>query len=495
MKHGAWIGIAAIGLSLAACESKSGTGGVRGRVVNAAGTPARGVRVMLDGREGRSAITDVRGEFRLGAKAGSHVVVASHAVANAGASVEVEVEIGENADVGDVVLQDCDEIIIMAGGDPNAPDGGEGGEEGGTEPGDPTYPCTVEPPPPPPELVTIESFESDWASGWLDSWGLYGYGDDADAMAAIDFFVGGDFTAGGTTTIHIDEQTATAGLINAYAGLFTYDSYGYYYFITSGDLTVTVGDDGDGDPSTVAFQFSGSNLEFAYYDWAGTTDTAYVAKVNAASAAGTAYVYTPPEPPTEDVTIPTFVADWKDLYLCVACTMDGGDALFVYAWDSTNGADLSLFAPVAALPAGSSLLTASPDFSNEIYGGASFYGVDGNGGWFYVLDHLTANVGGPIAAGAELSLVLTDAQFDYQFADGGVVVQEGAPTDGGNGGSAPGDPTEPTEPPASEFQLFIGSADVSGIVNAFDHGCDDGNGGGTEPGPGGEVPPSEPQPH
>lgn len=472
MRYGALIGIAAMGLSLAACESKSGTGGVRGRVVSAAGTPARGVRVMLDGRDGRSAITDVRGEFRLGAKAGSHVVVASHAAQNAGATVEVDVEIGENADVGDVVLQDCDEIVVMAGGDPSSPDGGEGG--GGTEPGDPTYPCTVEPPPPPPASITIESLEADWASGWLDSWGLYGYGDDADAMAAIDFFVGGDFTAGGTSTIHIDAETATAGLINAYAGLFTYDTYGYYYFITSGDLTITVADDGDDDPSTVAFQFSGANLEFSYYDWSGESDASYVAKVNAASAAGTAYVYTPPEPPTEDVTIPTFVADWKDLYLCEACTIDGGDALFVYAWDSANGADLSLFAPVSALPAGSTLLEASPDFSNEIYGGASYYGVDGDKGWFYVLDHLTATVGGPITAGAELSLVLTDAQFDYQFADGGVVVQEGGTTT---------EPAEPAEPPASEFQLFIGSADVSGVVNALDHGC------GTEPGTGGEPQP------
>ena len=461
-----WMTAAVIAAGVSGCNlfESSGSGTVRGRVVDANGQPIRGARVALDKVGGRTTMSNVRGEFRLGgARDGAHTVIAYSVAQDAGGSIAAEVSDGDVVDVGDVILMDCD--VIVAGGGVN--------EDGSIEPGsDPSIePCVVEPPPPPAANVTIASLEGEYASGFVDPWGVYGYADDSSEAAGFDFWISADLTAGGSFSDHVVNDYAN-GLVEAHVGLFTYadpSGWGYYYVLREGDITVTVTDDGDGDPSTLSFAFSGSNLVFDYANWNGGIDSTHTATVGAASASGTAWQYIPPEPPTADITLATFVADWKYISLCPQCGMEGGDLIFVYAYDETNQADLSLYAPVSSLTLGGSTLLES-NWESEVYGWASYYG-DGNY-WGYDLSHLTATAGSTLASGELFNLTLSDAQFDYIDAyGGGVVVME----DGSNGGDDPSAP--PAEPPTSEFQLFIGSADLSAIVDEYT--CD-----GTEPAPG-----------
>jgi hypothetical protein len=206
------------------------------------------------------------------------------------------------------------------------------------------------------------------------------------------------------------------------------------------------------------------------------------ASVGAASVNGLAWVWLPPEPPTADITIPTLVADWKEIYFCAACGFDGGDALYVYAFDSVNGADLGLFLPVDALATpGSTAVTGSWDGSTGVFGGASYHHDAGS--WYYDLGSATINVGSDaIVVGENLALSLSNGVFNYYWADGGV---------GGGGGEVEPQPAFTTEddpapvPPAQVFHLFIGSADLSGIVNDAGHGN---GGGGTTPPPDGSEP-------
>ena len=120
-------------------ESKSGT--VRGRVVDTNGQPISGVRVALDRVGGRTTVSNIRGEFRLGgASAGDHTVLAYSVAQDAAGFVDADVNDGDVVDVGDVFLTDCDEIELN-GGTPG-PDGTV------TDGGDPSImPCVMEPPP------------------------------------------------------------------------------------------------------------------------------------------------------------------------------------------------------------------------------------------------------------------------------------------------------------------------------------------------------------
>lgn len=435
-------------------ESKSGT--VRGRVVGANGQPVSGVRVALDRVGGRTTVSNVRGEFRLGgASAGDHTLLAYSVAQDAAGSVNADVDDGDVVDVGDVFLTDCDEL--QAG----APNGGMESDGTVTDGGDPSVqPCVMEPPPPPDEHVSIASLSGDYADGFVDPWGVYGYADDSSEMAGFDFWVSADLTAGGTFSDHVINDYEN-GVVEAHVGLFTYgdsNGWGHYYLLREGDITVTVSDDGDGDPSTLSFSFSGENLVFDYAGWNGI-DSAYTATVGSADAAGTAWQYIPPEPPTADITIAPFIADWKYISLCPACAIDGGDSLYIYAFDETNVADISLMLPVSALALGGTT-TVTGNWETEIYGWASVY--SDAGGWGYDLDHTTVTAGDAIVSGETFALTLTDAQFNYIDAyGGGVVVIDGDGT--GNGGAEPA----PSEPPVSDFQLFIGSADLSSIVDEF----------------------------
>ena len=455
-------------------ESKSGT--VRGRVVGANGQPISGVRVALDRVGGRTTLSNQRGEFRLGgASAGDHTLLAYSVAQDAAGSAPADVNDGDVVDVGDVFLTDCDEIEL------GAPNGGETQPDGTIDDGgDPNvYPCVMEPPPPPDEHVSIASLEGDYADGYVDPWGVYGYADDSSEMAGFDFWISADLTAGGTFSDHVINDYNN-GVVEAHVGLYTYgdaSGWGYYYVLREGDITVTVSDDGDGDPSTLSFSFSGENLVFDYAGWEGI-DPNYTATVGSAVAAGTAWQYIPPEPPTADITIAPFITDWSYISLCPACAIDGGDSLYVYAFDQTNQADLSLMVPVSALALGGST-TLTGSWETEIYGWASVY--SDAGGWGYDLDHTTVTAGASIVSGEAFALTLADAQFNYIDAYGGGVVV----LDGSNGG-AEGGAVPPSEPPVSEFQLFIGSADLSAIIDDFS--CGDG-GVGTEPGNGGEASP------
>ena len=292
--------------------------------------------------------------------------------------------------------------------------------------------------------------------------------------AGFDFWVSADLTAGGTFSDHVINDYNN-GVVEAHVGLFTYgdeSGWGHYYVLREGDVTVTVSDDGDEDPSTLSFSFSGTNLVFDYAGWEGI-DSNYTATVESANAAGTAWQYIPPTPPTADVTIAPFITDWSYISLCPACAIDGGDSLYVYAFDQTNSADISLMLPVSALALGGTA-TVTGNWETEIYGWASIY--SDAGGWGYDLDHTSITAGASIVSGEMFALSLADAQFNYIDAyGGGVVVMEGDTSTGNDGGQP-----APTEPPVSEFQLFIGSADLSAIIDEYYCGEP-----GVEPGSGG----------
>lgn len=450
----------AVAAGLGGCEvDRSGTGTVRGRVVDVTGQPISGARVAVDRLGGRSTVTNARGEFRIAAKDGQRTLLAFSVALDAGASTQVAVTDGDVVDAGDVTLVDCTVLAEAAPGGAPAPD------EDGMMPSDgsdPSMPCLYEPPPPPAEHVSIASLAGDFASGFVDPWGVSGYADDSSAQAGFDFWIAADVAAGGAFSGHVVNDY-TNGIVEAHVGLFTYGDatgWGHYYLLREGDVSVTVTDDGDGDPSTLAFTFSGSNLVFEYAGWNGI-DGGYTADVGAATASGDAWQWIPPSPPAEDVTLGTFVADWKYLSLCPACATDGGDAIYVYAWDGANQADLSLSLPVSALALGGS---AEVSGANEVFGWASVY-TDG-GGWGYELGHLTASAGETLASGELFALAISDAQFDYVDAYTAlppVTAEDGETTPGGDGGT----PSEP--PPVSEFQLFIGSGDLSAVVD--DYGC------------------------
>lgn len=448
----------AVATGLAGCDiDRSGGGTVRGRVVDASGQPISGARVSVDRLGGRSTLTNVRGEFRIAAKDGDRTLLAFSTQLDAGGAIDVQVTDGDVVDAGDVTITDCDILIAGLDGGPGTSEGGDGLIS--PDASDPWMPCIYEPPPPPAEHITIASLTGDYADGFIDTWGVYGYADDSSEQAGFDFWIPADLTGGGTFSGHVVNDYAN-GIVQAHVGLFTYadaesSGWGHYYVLREGDVTVTVADDGDGDPSTLSFSFSGTNLVFEYAGWNGI-DPAFTAAVGNASANGTAWRYLPPAPPTEDVTITTFVADWKYISLCVACT-DGGDSLYVYAWDGTNQADVSLYVPVSALTLGGS----AELFPDEAHGWASIYTPAG--GWGYNLHSLTATAGETLASGELFELSIADARFDYA-AGYGYSTPGGDESEGGT--MNPGEPPPPIE---SEFQLFIGAGDLSSVVDEYEN--------------------------
>ena len=474
-------------LALAGCQKSSSAGAIRGRVLAPTGQPAAGARVMLDSASGRTTLTNARGEFRLGgAISGGHKVFAlsNHTAALASTHVDGTA----TADVGDLTLEDCS-IIVAQGG---APDANAGGTSGGPAPegtpggaptkvdSDGTIPCEAEPPPPPAPHVDFGAITADYGDAMLDPSGIYGFGWDSVTQVGFDFYLQGDFTAPGTATIHVAGAAIDPTVAPA-ASMFLYTSEGYAYLLTGGDLTITTaaadgttptpdaspvpvatgapnaggGTTAPGQPapgSTMRFAFHAENLTFDYFTWDGVLDPTHTASAASADVAGDAWVWIPPTPPSADITVANFVADWTDLYLCGGCSSTGSDTLYVYAYDSVNGADFSLNVPVSALALpGDAILDAS---NPEVWASADYYGSAG-GPWYYNLAHVTVSTDATsVAGGQALTLNLSNAQFDY--------VDTSYYTPAAGAGSQQDAPVQ--------FHLFITAGSLSGTVNA-NTGC------------------------
>lgn len=456
-----WVFAFGVLLAVGACRpTEQSLGSIHGRVLGPGGNPVRGARVSLDGPNGTTALSDVNGAFHLTAAHGGHDLYALHVSTHAAALVNVEVD--GSSDVGEIFLTDCDDVPTPDGGEGTpggTPDGGDG-----TDPAPPP-PCDWEEPPPPDGDVHIDELVADYTDGFVDTYGLFFFGDSVDQQIGLDGWIAGDFSEGGSRTVSI--ENAQPWNDDAHIGAFTYSDYGYYYVIHSGEVTVDVADtNGDGN---LNFHVVATDLELHYMGWDGTIDSNYKLTIGSADLEGEAWTYQEPEPPTEDVTIDPFVADWVDILLLEGCAPDGSDLLFVYAWDESANADLNLGISVNDLT-----LPGSADLTGWIAGGttdgvASYYGSEDGSGWFYDLNHITvATDATAIAVDDELTLSLTDGQFDYW---GGVVIVE--PTD-----PPPGDPTNPdgsgsgstgsgggtTDPPEAEFHLYIDNGEVTGTV-------------------------------
>ena len=497
-------------LGLTACTKSPEAGAIRGRVLTPAGQPAAGARVMLDSATGRTTLANAHGEFRLGgAISGGHKVFAlsNHSAALANASVAGTA----TSDVGDLVLEDCG-VIVSQGGTPTGGGTSNGGTTttGGTASGAPspaatagqpnvdpngTMPCQVDPPPPPPDHVNYDAINADYADASLDPSGIYGFAWDSSAGVGFDFWLSGDFTTPGTYTVHVDGAAATdPGVASSQGSVWLYTQDGYAYLLSSGDLTLTTTAVDGGTPSptpvgtpdsnggpmppvpaggaTMAFTLHAENLNFDYFTWDGTVDPTHTATVGTADASGNAWVWTPPQPPAQDYTIDTLTADSSQIYLCPACATDGGDSIYLFAYDSTHGADLSFSMPVSALgvPGAVTLDATSPD----VYGSADYFG-DGSNYWYYSMAHATITIDSTaITSGAALTIHVSNAQFDFADSYGGGVIVGGGPVSNG-GVTAAG---SPTDPPAAQFHLFIGSGDLSGTVDGFTCGGTTPNGGG-----------------
>ncbi len=454
--------------ALAGCDLQNySSGTVRGRVVTAAGIPVANARVMLDDANGRATLTNYRGEFRLGGAAdGGHALYALDVSGQYAAAASVTVEDGAATDAGDLVLTDCAGVLAGAG----SPEGPISDGSSPTTPGEPgadvSVPCSAEPPPPPPANFSFASLTATYADGFVDPSMIYVFGEDVGQGVTFDLYVLGDYSGtGGARTVHVDPSQNFA---DAHVGLFvTYEQWGYYYVLRSGDLSVTVAEDGDGDPATLGYQVGGTSLAFDLVGWDGSYDAGHTATVGSLAAEGIAAQYIPPPPPPSDITIPTFTPDWVDLILCDLCAPDGGDALFAYAYDSANGADLQFLAPLSTLatPGVTSLLAA-----NGAYGSASVYTPDG--GWYYTLVQIDVNVASSaVTLGTTLSITFSSGDFLYQFAGGPVVV------------TPDGNTQEP--PPGSEpqYHLYLTGGDLSAVVQEWKQ-SDPSGGSGTAPPPG-----------
>lgn len=468
-----WLIAGAAVLALTACRpTEQNVGSLHGRVVTASGVPVRGARVALDSASGRAVMTNVQGEFRITAGPGQHELYALHAQTQSAAAVEVSQAEG-STEVGDVILEDCGAPTPWGTTDPDGETGPTDPPPGEDEPDTPPPPpCDWEEPPPPPATVHIDSFEADYVDGFIDSYGAFLFGDSMESQAALDVYVQGDFSEGGTYSQHVVNDYSTWD-VATHVGLFTYDSYGYYYGLKEGDIDLVVEDsNGDGN---LDFHFTGTDLTLQYLGWDGYADPAYTATVGTATLDGEAWVWQEPEPPTEDVIIDPFVADWVDIMLLDDAPQPGPDGgtsgggpggpmLWIYAFDSSNNADLSLGVSLEDLT-----LPGSSDLTGWLAGGttdgfASYYGDDSGNSWYYDLNHITVSVdAASISVGDTLTISLSDGQFDYT-GSGGVVVgptPDGEPTpDAGAGGATSSMPPEP-EP---ELHLFIDNADLSGEV-------------------------------
>lgn len=268
-----------LALLLAACLLAGGcvepraTGSVRGRVVDAQGQPVTMARVLLDGPFGQTTLTNARGEFRIGgARDGKHDVYALDPTHTYVGGAKVDVSNGGIADVGDVVLTDC-ATTGSGGAEPNQ---------------DYAEVCGASGRAPPPTVVSFEAVTATWADGYVDQHGLNGYGEDSEIVTALDWYFHGDFRAGGDVPLH---RVTSQDEVPVHVGLNSYqpELAGYYYLLREGDVSLTVFEDGDGNPESVAYVFHGENLVFEYLSPTGGTDALHVAYVGRADAQGIAW--------------------------------------------------------------------------------------------------------------------------------------------------------------------------------------------------------------
>lgn len=264
--------LAATGLLVSGCVEPRATGSVRGRVVDAQGQPVMSARVLLDDPFGQTTLTNARGEFRIGgARDGSHDVFALDPTRSYVAGAKADVSNGGVADVGDLVLTDC-ALAGTSGPEPNQ----DYAEVCG---------ASVEPPP---TVVSFEAVTATWADGHLDEHGLNGYGEDSAIVTALDWYFHGDFRAGGEMPLrHVTSQDE----LPVHVGLNSYqpELAGYYYLLREGDVSLSVFEDGDGNPESMAYVFHGENLVFEYLSPTGGTDATHVAYVGRADAQGIAW--------------------------------------------------------------------------------------------------------------------------------------------------------------------------------------------------------------
>lgn len=254
------------------CVEPRATGSVRGRVVDGEGQPVRSARVLLDDPFGQTTLTNARGEFRIGgARDGNHEVFALDATRTLVAGAKADVSNGGVTDVGDLVLGSCTQV-----------------GSGGTDPNEDYAEVCGAQPSPPPTVVSFDRVTATWADGYVDEFGLNGYGEDSSIITALDWYVPGDFRAGGEMPLrHVTSQDA----IPVHVGLNSYqpELAGYYYVLREGDVSLSVFDDGDGDPASVGYRFHGENLVFEYLSPTGGTDGTHVATVGFADAEGIAW--------------------------------------------------------------------------------------------------------------------------------------------------------------------------------------------------------------
>ena len=264
--------LAASSLLVGGCVEPRATGSVRGRVVDAQGAPVRSARVLLDDPFGQTTLTNARGEFRIGgARDGNHDVYALDPTRTLVAGAKADVSNGAVVDVGDLMLGDC----AQAG-------------SGGTDPNVAYAEVCGAEPAPPPTVVAFERITASWADGYLDEFGLNGYGEDSTIVTALDWYFPGDFRMGGDMPLrHVTSQDA----VPVHIGLNSYqpELAGYYYVLREGDVSLSVFDDGDGDPASVGYRFHGENLVLEYLSPTGGSDAGHVATVGFADAEGIAW--------------------------------------------------------------------------------------------------------------------------------------------------------------------------------------------------------------
>lgn len=388
----------ALAMVLSACVPDAATGSIRGRVVDASGRPVRGARVMLEGPAGRSTVTNLQGEFRLGgARDGRHAVYALDPSASSGAGGVAHVQEGRVADVGDLALFACDSL--PAGEDPDA-----------ASEGSPLVPCTSEPPAPPPTVVAFGDLAASFSDAWVTPEGIHGFGAASGGMA-FDFFVPGNFLAAGSIVLEPQND-------NGYGGdalVVLYAPGGWVWLLRTGAISLETFENGDGDPATSGWRFRGEDLVFEYLTWDAGLDGSRVATVASAAAEGHAWRDAGAPAPEGEVTVATFTAAPSELYRCAGCRDDGADALFVYAWDASNAIELDLVLAVDALPLpGERAVTAG----GPVTGRATVHRPDG--AWYFELVSVTlVSDSGAVAAGEPLSLTLRDAVFRWSDPAGG----------------------------------------------------------------------------
>ena len=433
--------LAGLGIGLAGCSHSSGKGSLRGQMLDSSGQPVKNARVMLDTVHGKTVTTDIHGKFLLtGTTAGAHKVIAYQAIAHDWARFNANVSGGQVEDVGQVQMSSCSE-------DPS--DGS-----------DPNDPCTCEPPPPPPDSVTFDHLEATDANATIDANGIYGDADDENDSVAWGFSFAGDFTQGGSTSasVAVDNSDPNNPVGDASMSLYVYDASGYAYELRTGDLSIELSDDGDGDPYTSGFHFVGDNLTFDFIGWDGNLDSTHTATVTEAVADGGAESFEAAPAPTADVNIDPFIADERDITLCQACAADGGDLLWIEASSEADHASISLTVPVSSLALGGDVVLTvgtNGDLSGQVTVTQS--GDHSYGEWYYSLNTATFSVSSSaVTPDQNLHITITAAQFDYA----------GMYDAAGVSSELPVDPS---------LKLNIGTADLSADVHLYvqetDPGC------------------------